>query len=85
MVRDHPSVSARYVDVDSDGVLDLESLKMVIGPDTAVVSVMTANNETGVVQPLDGVARCGEASRKVRAWSRTPTPSRRRRGWTSRS
>jgi cysteine desulfurase len=56
LVRDHPSVSARYVDVDSDGVLDLESLKMVIGPDTAVVSVMTANNETGVVQPLDSVA-----------------------------
>jgi cysteine desulfurase len=55
LVRDHPSVSARYVDVDSDGVVDLESLTMALSPDTAVVSVMTANNETGVIQPLDGV------------------------------
>lgn len=55
LVRDYPSVSARYVDVDSDGVLDLELLRRAIGDDTAVVSVMTANNETGVIQPLDGV------------------------------
>jgi cysteine desulfurase len=56
MVRDHPSVSARYVEVDGDGVLDLDSLRAAIRPDTAVVSVMTANNETGVLQPLDGVS-----------------------------
>ena len=56
MARDFPSVSVRYVDVDSDGVVDLESLRGAIGPDTAVVSVMAANNETGVRQPLDGVS-----------------------------
>ena len=56
MVRDHPSVSAHYVEVDSDGVIDLDSLRAAIGLDTAVVSVMTANNETGVLQPLDGVS-----------------------------
>jgi cysteine desulfurase len=56
MVRDYPSVSARYVEVDGDGVLDLESLKSALESDTAVVSVMTANNETGVLQPLDGVS-----------------------------
>ncbi|MGD0054329.1 MAG: aminotransferase class V-fold PLP-dependent enzyme [Acidimicrobiales bacterium] len=54
--RDHADVAARYVDVDAEGVLDLDSLRDALGADTALVSVMTANNETGVVQPLDGVA-----------------------------
>ena len=56
MARDFPSVTVRYVEVDADGVADLESLREAIGPDTAVVSVMAANNETGVRQPLDGVS-----------------------------
>jgi cysteine desulfurase len=55
LVRDFPSVRRTYVDVDGDGVLDLDSLKAAMGPDTAIVSVMAANNETGVLQPLDGV------------------------------
>jgi cysteine desulfurase len=56
MVRDYSNVSARYVEVDGDGVLDLGSLAEALGPDTAVVSVMSANNETGVIQPLEGVS-----------------------------
>jgi cysteine desulfurase len=62
MARDYQSVSARYVDVDSDGVVDLDSLATMIDGDTAVVSVMAANNETGVVQPLDGIASVVKAS-----------------------
>ncbi|MFZ1062783.1 MAG: aminotransferase class V-fold PLP-dependent enzyme [Acidimicrobiales bacterium] len=49
-------VQHRVVDVDADGVVDLESLREALDPDVAVVSVMTANNETGVCQPLDGVS-----------------------------
>ena len=56
MAKNCPSVSVRYVDVDGDGVVDLESLRAAVGPDTAVVSVMAVNNETGVRQPLDGVS-----------------------------
>jgi cysteine desulfurase len=56
MARDFASVRLRYVDVDSDGVVDLESLHEALTPDTAIVSVMTANNETGVRQPLDAVS-----------------------------
>ncbi len=55
MARDYDSVSVRVVDVDGDGVLDLDSLQDVLSDDTAIVSVMTANNETGVRQPLDGM------------------------------
>ena len=61
MARDHPSVSVRYVDVDGDGVLDLGSLATALRGDTAVVSVMCANNETGVLQPLDGVGSLARA------------------------
>ena len=41
-----------YIDVDEQGVLDLEMLKKSIRPDTILISVMTANNEIGTVQPL---------------------------------
>ena len=40
------------VPVNREGVLDLEALRQVVGPQTALVSVMAANNEIGVVQPL---------------------------------
>jgi len=40
------------IGVDEQGVVDLVALKKIMQPDTAMVSVMAANNETGVVQPL---------------------------------
>jgi cysteine desulfurase len=42
--------------VDSDGVLDLQLLEKSIRPDTAIVSVMWANNETGVLFPTEEIA-----------------------------
>ena len=56
MARDFDNVSVRYVEVDADGVVDLDSLEQVLSEHTAIVSVMAANNETGVRQPLDGVS-----------------------------
>ena len=44
------------VGVDSEGHLDLTELEQAIRPDTAVVSVMWANNETGVIFPLAEIA-----------------------------
>lgn len=41
-----------FLDVDSNGVVDLEQLERAIGPDTALVSVMAANNEVGTIQPV---------------------------------
>jgi len=43
--------------VDRDGRLDLRALEAAIGPDTRLVSVMFANNETGVVFPVGEVGR----------------------------
>ncbi len=62
VARDFSDVSLRYVEVDADGVVDLASLSGVLAPDVALVSVMTANNETGVLQPLDGVRAALEAA-----------------------
>jgi cysteine desulfurase len=56
LARDYDTVGVHYVDVDAEGVVDLDSLRAAITPDTALVSVMAVNNETGVRQPLDGVA-----------------------------
>lgn len=50
-----------YLPVDRDGTLDLQVFEQSIRPDTAVVSMMWANNETGVLFPIAQVAaRCRE-------------------------
>ncbi len=42
--------------VESDGSLDIHLLEQSIRPDTAIVSVMWANNETGVIFPVEEIA-----------------------------
>jgi cysteine desulfurase len=44
-----------YLPVDSKGMIDLEQLRSSIREDTILVSVMAANNEIGVLQPLDRI------------------------------
>jgi cysteine desulfurase len=41
-----------YLDVQYDGRVDLQALEAAIKPSTILVSVMWANNETGVIQPM---------------------------------
>lgn len=45
-----------YLPVDASGVVDPESLRQAIRPDTILVSVMVANNEVGSVQPISVLA-----------------------------
>ncbi|MCH2083485.1 MAG: aminotransferase class V-fold PLP-dependent enzyme [Saprospiraceae bacterium] len=44
-----------YLPVQEDGLLDVELLKARIRPDTILVSVLWANNETGVIQPMKDI------------------------------
>ena len=50
-----------YLDVQENGLIDLEALKAAIRPDTILISVMFVNNEIGVIQP---VAEIGEICRE---------------------
>jgi cysteine desulfurase len=43
---------ATYLEVDANGLINLEDLKRAIRPDTILVSIMMVNNEIGVVQPV---------------------------------
>jgi cysteine desulfurase len=68
-VTEHPSVLEPLHDlarrgwqltllpVDSSGRISLDDLRSALRPDTALVSVMLANNETGTVQPVREVCR----------------------------
>lgn len=44
-----------YLPVQADGLLDLEQLEKTIRPETILVSVMAANNEIGVIQPIEDI------------------------------
>jgi cysteine desulfurase len=44
------------VPVDEEGRLDVEEIEAAIRPETAIVSVMWANNETGVIYPIQKIA-----------------------------
>jgi cysteine desulfurase len=43
--------------VPADGLLDLDQLSAALRPDTALVSIMTANHEIGVLQPIAKIAK----------------------------
>jgi cysteine desulfurase len=45
-----------WLDVDSEGLIDLDELERAIRDDTAIVSLMWANNETGVLFPIGEAA-----------------------------
>jgi cysteine desulfurase len=51
--------------VNRDGRLDLEALAGTVGQDTALVSVMAANNEIGTVQPLTEISAIAHAAGSV--------------------
>lgn len=49
--------SVTYLDVDSNGLIDLEQLNESINSETLLVSIIYVNNETGVIQPIEEVRR----------------------------
>lgn len=54
--------SHEIVPVDADGILDLDRLEAMLGPDVLLVAVMAANNEIGTIQPVSDVARLAHAA-----------------------
>src|SRR5690606_23017240 len=50
-------ISTTYLPVGKDGLVDLGALENAIRETTALIAVMLANNETGVLQPVDEIAQ----------------------------
>lgn len=50
-----------YLDVDKDGIVDLEQLEKAIRPDTILISIMFANNEIGTIQPIREIGSIAKA------------------------
>lgn len=55
--------SLTVIGVDSEGNLDLEELERAITPQTAIVTAMWANNETGVLFPVEKIAEIARRKR----------------------
>jgi cysteine desulfurase len=53
--------SVTYLPVDTKGMLDPATVEAAIRPDTALVSVMWVNNETGVIFPIEAIATITKA------------------------
>ena len=50
-----------YINVDDKGRLDLDQLEKAMTPDTGIISLMYANNETGTIFPIQKVAEMAKA------------------------
>lgn len=46
-----------YLDVNKNGMVEVEDLKKAIRPDTILISIMHANNEVGTIQPIEEIAK----------------------------
>ena len=53
----HEGFEVTWLDTVNDGVVDLDQLAKAIRPETRLVSIMTANNETGVIQPMREISK----------------------------
>lgn len=74
---EHPAVKNTYKDleqegyeitfvgVDKNGVLNLDELEAAIRPDTILISVMHANNEVGVIQPVEEIGNIAKKNKVI--------------------
>ena len=49
-----------YLDVDEDGMVKLDELRNAIRPDTILISIMFANNENGIIEPIRKIGEIGK-------------------------
>jgi cysteine desulfurase len=53
----HEGFEVTWLNVSREGIIDLDQLADAIRPETRLVSIMSANNETGVIQPIREISR----------------------------
>ncbi len=54
-----------YLNVNREGIIDLDELKKAVTPETILVAVMYVNNETGVIQPVKQIAEIVHANNSI--------------------
>ncbi|MCI8291343.1 MAG: cysteine desulfurase [Clostridia bacterium] len=54
-----------YVPVKENGIIDIDILRRLIRPDTVLISIMTANNEVGTIQPIEQIGKIARANNIV--------------------
>jgi cysteine desulfurase len=57
MMESTGQVDVTYLDVDDKGLIDLDELKASLRPETVLIAIMHANNETGTIQPLGDIKK----------------------------
>ena len=53
----HEGFEVTWLNVSRDGIVDLDQLADAIRPETRLVSIMAANNETGAIQPMGDISK----------------------------
>jgi cysteine desulfurase len=53
----HEVIEVTWLNASRDGIMDIDQLADAIRPETRLVSIMTANNETGVIQPMREISQ----------------------------
>lgn len=53
-------IEVTYLDVDSNGLINLNELENSITPETALIAIMFANNETGVIQDIKSIGEIAQ-------------------------
>jgi cysteine desulfurase len=53
----HEGFEVTWLNVSRDGIIDVDQLADAIRPETRLVSIMSANNETGVIQPMREISK----------------------------
>ncbi len=56
-LEQHEGFEVTWLNVSESGMVDLDQLADSIRPDTRLASIMTANNETGVIQPMREISQ----------------------------
>lgn len=54
-----------YIPVNSDGIVDVSEIKKAITPQTTFISIMTANNEIGTIQPIREIAEIAKENKII--------------------
>ena len=55
-LEEYEGAEVTYLNVDKEGLIDPDQLRAAIKPTTVLISVMAANNETGVIQPIERIS-----------------------------